>query len=235
MIKKYILLIKQLREQKNITLEEMSEIIGTTRQTYTAIEAGKSEPSFEGIKNICKYFNISLDTIVTGELENKEKYKEMILSFLRYGSGDGKITKTKLAKLLYIADFSWYYNNIKSMSGMSYRKIDYGPVPDMYFTILEEMIEDGKVELEIKKNESKEGNAFLIKEAKGNENQKLNLLNKEEIKRIKYIAEKWKNKNTKDIVNWTHNQLPYSICKINEIIPYSIIIQEDEDKIIAPK
>ena len=229
MIKKqYIQLIKKLREDNKLTLEEMAKIIGTTRQTYTNLENGEREASFEEIKNLCKYFNLSLDSIVTGEIENKNKYKEMLLSFLRYGTkDDGKTTKTKLAKLLYLADFSWYHDHYKSMSGMSYRKIEYGPVPDMYFTILEEMLEEDKLKLELKENTSKEGVAYLISEAESNKNQKLNLLNKTEEKKIKDIAIKWKDKSTKDIVNWTHNQLPYKICDINEIIPYSLIIQEE--------
>jgi hypothetical protein len=44
---------------------------------------------------------------------------------------------------------------------------------------------------------------------------------------MKEIGAKWKNKNTQDIVNFTHNQLPYTICRVDEIIPYELITQED--------
>ena len=45
------------------------------------------------------------------------------------------------------------------------------------------------------------------------------------------IAKKWKDKKTKDIVNFTHNQLPYSICREDELIPYELITQEDPGKV----
>jgi hypothetical protein len=45
------------------------------------------------------------------------------------------------------------------------------------------------------------------------------------------IAEKWKNKNTKEIVDFTHNQLPWSMCYEKEIIPYILITQESFDNV----
>lgn len=77
--------------------------------------------------------------------QNYEKYKEMLLAYLRYAaSSKGFVTKTKLAKLLYLADFGWFYNKPESMSGMPYRKITYGPVPDIYFRALDELEENGQ-------------------------------------------------------------------------------------------
>lgn len=46
---------------------------------------------------------------------------------------------------------------------------------------------------------------------------------------MKKIVEKWKDKKTNEIVNFTHNQLPYALCRENEIIPYELITQEDPD------
>ena len=155
----------------------------------------------------------------------------MILAFLRSDlSRDGKVPKTKLAKLLYLADFAWYYDNLNSMSGMPYRKITYGPVPDMFFRALDELEESGKILIERKPgSDGKE--AILIKEVDSNSNQKLNEISDKEKKRISEVAIKWKNKTTNDIVNFTHNQLPYFLCRENQVIPYSLITQEDPDKV----
>ena len=67
------------------------------------------------------------------------------MAFLRQ---DGRFTKTKLAKLLYFADFAWFYNHLESMSGMQYRKIKYGPVSDMYFRVIDEMFDSGEINIE---------------------------------------------------------------------------------------
>ena len=94
------------------------------------------------VKNFLISFlgEVSFEEIESGESPNYEKYKQMILAFLRQS---GKIPKTKLAKLLYFADFSWFYYKLKSMSGMQYRKIQYGPVTDAYFRIIDEMSDAG--------------------------------------------------------------------------------------------
>ena len=164
------------------------------------------------------------------------KYKEMILAFLKsfklfLPNRDGKIPKTKLAKLLYLADFAWFYDHTESMSGMQYRKIDYGPVPDTFFRALDELEEAGKINIERKHDETKDRDIILISESESNHNEKITTLNSEELKLMKKIGTKWKNKKTQEIVNFTHNQLPYFLCRMDEIIPYTLIIQEDPDKV----
>ena len=130
--------------------------------------------------------------------------------------------KTKLAKLLYLADFSWFYEKMESMSGMQYRRIQYGPVPDLYFRALDELEEEGRIN-----RDNKNSDVTLISENEGSKRSPLNKLNKQELDLIKKIAEKWKDKKTRDIVNFTHNQLPFKLCAPDEIIPYELIIQED--------
>ena len=150
----------------------------------------------------------------------------MILTFLRMNiSKDGKIPKTKLAKLLYLADFAWFYNSLESMSGMQYRKIIYGPVPDTFFRVLDELEEDGKIIVDRKNENGKE--CFLVSESESNKNEKIQTISTEEKSLMKKIAEKWKDKKTQEVVNFTHNQLPYSLCRDNELIPYELITQVD--------
>ena len=44
----------------------------------------------------------------------------------------------------------------------------------------------------------------------------------EEEKIIKSISKKWNDKRTEEIVNFTHNQLPYFLCREDETIPYEL-------------
>lgn len=226
----YIEKIKELRSEKSLTQEQVAQAIGVSRPTYAAIESGKQKLDMDEVQKLLIFFNISLDELFFGDISNIEKYKHMILAYLRNDlSKDGKVTKTKLAKLLYLADFAWYYDNLKSMSGMQYRKITYGPVPDMFFRALDELEELGKVIIDRKLSDDK--HVILISESESNKNESLNTLSKEECVLISDISKKWKNKNTNDIVNFTHNQMPYAICRNNEIIPYNLITQEDPEKV----
>ncbi len=225
---KYIERIKELRLKLNLSQEKIAKVIGVSRPTYTAIEAGKQELSLKEAKKLATVFSMSVDELLSGNTPDIQKYKHMILTFLRMNfSRDGKIPKTKLAKLLYLADFAWFYDSLESMSGVQYRKINYGPVSDTFFRVLDELEFDGKIKIDHKTNNNKE--MFLVSELKSNKNEKIQTISKKEKFLMQKIAKKWKNKNTKEIVNFTHNQLPYSLCRKDEIIPYELITQEDPD------
>lgn len=225
---KYIEKIKELRIKNNLSQDKIAQVIGVSRPTYTSIESCKQELSLEEARKLATLFGISVDELLSGNIPNMQKYKHMILTFLRMKvSSDGKIPKTKLAKLLYLADFAWFYQSLESMSGMQYRKIAYGPVPDTFFRVLDELEEDGKIIIDRKHENGKE--CFLVSESESNKNEKIQTISTEEKSLMKEIAEKWKDKKTKEIVNFTHNQLPYSLCRDNELIPYELITQEDQD------
>ena len=229
MTNKYIQKIKEFRIEKGLSQEQVAQAIGVSRPTYTAIEAGKKQNlDLDEAQKLANFFGISLGELITGTIENVEKYKQMILSYLRMNissSRGGKVTKTKLAKLLYLADFAWFYDHLESMSGMQYKKFAYGPVPDTFFRVLDELEGDGKINIaRIKEGEK---DVFLISESENNKNEKITTISGEEQKLMEKIAKKWKNKNTQDIVTFTHNQLPYTICRDNEVIPYELIIQEN--------
>ncbi|MEI7463141.1 MAG: helix-turn-helix domain-containing protein [Candidatus Taylorbacteria bacterium] len=232
MTNKYIQKIKELRSEKGLSQEQVANVIGVSRPTYNAIEAGKQELSADEIQKLAKYYSISVDELLSGITPDIEKYKQMILTYLRMNlsnKGDGKVPKTKLAKLLYLADFAWFYENLKSMSGMQYRKLAYGPVPDTFFRAIDELAEAGKIFVEPKTDGEKE--MFLISESESNKNEKMKTLSSDETSLMKKIANKWKDKKTVDIVNFTHNQLPYLLCRTDELIPYELITQEDPGEV----
>ncbi len=224
--------VKEFRLKNNLSQEQMAKAIGVSRPTYTAIESGKQTLSAEEAQKLASMLGITVDELLSGNIANIAKYKHMILTYLRMNltsKADNKIPKTKLAKLLYLADFAWYYDHSQSMSGMQYRRIEYGPVPDTFFRAIDELEEAGKIVVERKTDNGKE--MFLISESESNTNEKINDLSIDEVKLMKEIGKKWKDKKTGEIVNFTHNQLPYAICRPDEIIPYELITQEDPEMV----
>ncbi len=222
--------IKKLRTEKGLSQEQVATALGMSRPTYTAIESGKHDLDVEEAKKLASLFDIGIAELLSGIIPDIDKYKQMILLYLRMNmSPDGKIPKTKLAKLLYLADFAWFYEHLESMSGMQYRRIAYGPVPDSFFRALDELEVSGKIMIERKTSDDKD--ILLVSETEMNSNEHLHKMGTAETEMIKKIAHKWKDKKTSDIVNFTHNQLPYFLCRENELIPYELITQEDPDKV----
>ena len=223
MINKYAQFVQTLRNKRGFSQSELAIKLGMSRPSYIAIEQGKKELTLSEAEKLSEIFGVSLKEMESGISANYEKYKQMILSYIRNaGSKDGCITKTKLAKLVYLADFAWFYNHLESMSGMQYRKIRYGPVPDSYFRAVDELFEDGQIEIT-----PTEDGAMLISQTRNGAKIALSEISKDEEKLIKSISDKWKDKNTQEIVTFTHNQLPYAVCLDNEIIPYELITQEN--------
>jgi len=224
MINKYFDLIKAIRIERGFSQEEISQKIGISRTSYISFEKGKTELTFSQAVKVAGILGISLEEVEGGVRADYEKYKQMVLAYLRSGKGES-VTKTKLAKMLYLADFAWFYNKLESMSGMKYRKMQYGPVSDMYFRALDELEEAGKISI------SRVDDSILISENRGSKKSPLDKLDNEEKELIEDIYIKWKDKKTREIVDFTHNQLPYRICASDEIIPYELITQEDPDHV----
>lgn len=223
------MIIQQLRKQHNTSQQELADLIGVTRQTLSRIEKWESDLSLWQAIKLAEFFNIGVDELYSDNTAQAsttfdwEKYKQIIRSFVFYGADpDGKITKTKLAKLCYLLDFSWFYNNLVSVTGLEYRKIQQWPVPDLYFTTIEEMQADEAIAVEQK------GQAFMISNIWALADDRLS---DDEKMWIKKIALKRKSANTKEIVDFTHQQMPWIVCNDKEIIPYGLITQEDDDKI----
>lgn len=221
---KYASLIKTLRTRRGLSQSAAAEKLGLSRQSYMAVERGAREMTLQEAEKLCEFYAIPIEELASATIPHYEKYKQMILAYLKSPvSTDGKVPKTKLAKLLYLADFAWFYDHLESMSGMQYLRRAYGPVPDPYFRALAELEEEGKITVDRK------GDAMLVSIGAGANRQKLELLQKGEVELMKKISTKWKDKRTQEIVDFTHEQLPYKLCAADEVIPYELITQQDPE------
>lgn len=53
--------IKRLRKNKGLKQQEIAELLGVKRNTYSDWENGKTEPSFESLVKLVDLFEVSLD------------------------------------------------------------------------------------------------------------------------------------------------------------------------------
>ena len=115
-------LIIKLRKANKLSQEELAKQIGISRPTLISIEKeigilplvnSKISEIFDIPVEIILDEELSLDSKVSAQDFAKQSFKRfhnLILQCIKYGSDDdGKITKTKLAKLVYLCDFASYY------------------------------------------------------------------------------------------------------------------------------
>lgn len=215
--------IERLRKQRKITQEQMAKMLGLSRPTYINMENGEREPSASELEKLAAIFGVSISELLGG-LRNNKKFEQMYFYVLRkFKNG---VPKTKLAKLLYLADFSYFYDNLEPMSGVTYIRRDYGPVADIFFETTDNLFDMGKISIEPLDR------ALMIKSASVLEND--DLLSDAEKTRMDEIVEFWKDRSTQEIVNFTHEQKPWRSRMDGEEIPYVSIIQEDPDHVYTP-
>lgn len=222
--------IETLRKEKKITQDEIAKHLWITRQTFSKLEKGTVEPTLWQAVKLSEILWIEIDNFFKTDMKVEvwekvdwDKYKQIITNFIKFWSDDdGKITKTKLAKLCYLLDFAWYYYNLESITGLKYKKFAQWPVPDEYFSTLDELFEEKEISVKVK------WPAYLIENI---ENPNHDKLNDDEFQMLQDIAKKWKWKRTQEIVEFTHNQLPWMMSYDREVIPYLLITQEELENV----
>jgi transcriptional regulator with XRE-family HTH domain len=215
--------IEKIRNARGLTQEQVAGVLGFSRATYINVKKGQRDLTTSELEKLSAYFNVPIAELF-GQPRNNEKFKQMYFYILRYFK-EG-ITKTKLAKLLYLADFSYFYDNLIPMSGVRYVRRDYGPVADIFFELTEDLYDKGKI------NIKPLDYALMINPT--TKEQEDGLLSDEEKDLLDKICNFWKDKRTNEVVNFTHEQKPWKMCRDGEYIPYSLIIQENPNHVYAP-
>lgn len=55
--------IREIRKENRFTQEELSKLVGVSRQSIIAIESGKYKPSLELAYNIAKQFGCTIEEV----------------------------------------------------------------------------------------------------------------------------------------------------------------------------
>jgi len=112
--------------------------------------------------------------------------------------------KTKMNKLLFYADFAMYSRSAYSISGVQYRALPMGPVPDKFQSLFDYLANNGDVDIQCMEFASGNiGEQFLP-----NENRKFNpeLFNKLELKTLEEVADRFKSTTTAEIIELSHHE-----------------------------
>ena len=69
---KYIKIIRDLREDNDLTQQQVADILGTSQTMYARYERGANEIPVRHIITLARYYNVSCDYIL-GESDNPKK------------------------------------------------------------------------------------------------------------------------------------------------------------------
>ena len=85
--------LQQLRKQKNLTQEELAELLFVSRTAVSKWESGRGLPSIDSLKAISKVFGVSIDNLLSGDeiiqaAEDEKKENAINLRTILYGLFD---------------------------------------------------------------------------------------------------------------------------------------------------
>ena len=127
----------------------------------------------------------------------------------------GGVTKTKLNKLLFYADFKHYKEYTVSISGAQYAHVPFGPAPrdyDFYYPIL---VRQNSLEIEEIIYPNFIGENFVTKQEPN-----LNVFSDTELHILSLVKEFFKDFNATEMSNYSHEEKGYKDTKTNELISY---------------
>lgn len=63
-MKQYYEILRELREDRDLTQAQIAKILGTTQQVYSRYEKGENEMPVRHVIALCKYYGISADYVL---------------------------------------------------------------------------------------------------------------------------------------------------------------------------
>lgn len=129
---------------------------------------------------------------------NLDKFTEMVVYF----SDKLSPFKTKMNKLLFYADFLMFKQSCFSISGVRYKAINMGPVPNNFQSIFEYLANENKIDIEI----SEFPNGYIGEQFKSRKDRKFNpnLFTEDELETLSRVASEFKETSTNDIIKLSH-------------------------------
>jgi len=98
----------ELRKQKGLSQDELANKLNVTRQTISKWEIGETTPEMEKLTVLSDYFEISLDELIFGKvnekLEQNIEYQNTVVQVLdeRVFTKENKIKFKKITKIVVI-------------------------------------------------------------------------------------------------------------------------------------
>lgn len=148
------------------------------------------------------------------------KFKNLVIYLIDHGI---QVSKTRLNKLLFYCDFTYFSDNSVSISGATYIHDHYGPVPSD-FELLYTVLRDQNV-IDSKPFSDGHGEELVTDEKFDD-----SYFNEQELVTIEKISNKFKDYNAKKITEYSHKEPAYIDTDLKKIISYKYAFNLNENK-----
>lgn len=162
---------------------------------------------------LCR-FEVKPDIYTGFKAFDRNKVKHVILYFAELLNP----YRTKLNKLLFYSDFVHFRDNAQSITGLVYKAIPYGPVPNNYDMLFGILAEQGIIDIELSMTQNGEVERILPTHQYQFD---ASLFSPAELGVMEYIAIKFKDTTASDIADISHRESAWrDNIDGKKIIPY---------------
>lgn len=239
--------IAQLRKQRDLTQEELGKILGISRPSVTQLESGNRELAAIELQKLAAALQFSIDDLLSDTYRiapdsyiddpaksiaasevpaerisepeiNAEKFKNVFLYILGRCAGKPNVGETVLYKLLYFCDFNYYEIYETHLTGASYKKLSFGPVPHDMSKIVSKMVSSGQLQKVKTEYFGKTQTRYLplIKPD-------LTTFSAAEKDVIDSVIDQMSDWSAKTISDYSHNDKPWRATGLNDQIDYELV------------
>jgi transcriptional regulator with XRE-family HTH domain len=163
--------ITGLRKMKGLSQEDLAKSVKISRPSLAQIELGNRSVDILELQQLSLILEFSLDDFMSKDFSASQevedtaviyvkkqderisvptlqisKFKNVLLYILERCAGKPNVGETVLYKLLYFSDFNYYELYEEHLTGATYRKLPFGPVPQKLDTIIGQMIKKGQLQ-----------------------------------------------------------------------------------------
>lgn len=239
--------IAELRKMKGLSQEDLAKSIKISRPSLAQIELGNRSVDILELQKLSMVLEFSLDDFMSGDfsaslnVELKEeksakksderisaptlqvnKLKNVLLYILERCAGKPNVGETVLYKLLYFSDFNYYELYEEHLTGANYRKLPYGPVPQKFDTIINQMIDKGQLQRVKTEYHGYPQIRYLPLEKAD-----LTELRASEKEIIDKVIEQMSDWSAAAISNYSHKDMPWLASKEGEEMNYELVFYRD--------
>ncbi len=239
--------IVKLRKMKGLSQEDLARSVKISRPSLAQTELGKRSVNILELQRLSMVLGFSLDDFmsedflvsrhITDKTEAKSqkieerisvpilninKFKNVLLYILEKCAGKPNVGETILYKLLYFSDFNYYELYEEHLTGAGYRKLPYGPVPQNINTVINQMIDEGKLQ-RVKTEYHSYPQMRYLPLIKAD----LTELKASEKEIIDKVIEQMSDWSAAAISKYSHKDMPWLVSKEGEEINYELAFYRD--------
>lgn len=238
--------LSELRKRKGLSQAELAKLVKMSRPSLAQIELGNRSVDILELQQLAMVLNFSLDDFMSTnfspypKLEDEpsalsmveerhsvphlqvQKFKNVLLYILERCAGKPNVGETVLYKLLYFCDFNYYELYEEQLTGATYRKLPYGPVPQHLDSIITQLIEEGQLQ-RIKTDYHGHPQTRYIPLEKAD----LTTLKASEKEVIDRVIEQFSDWSAVAISAYSHKDIPWLASKDGEEINYELVFYRE--------